>query len=120
MSQPDQPVTPPQDTGPPDAVERDGAALSSAEDLDEDSLRLDPLEAGMDPSERPIGVDKYGTTPYEQRTPRPLDERLAEEEPDVFPDSPTRDSAERAAARDGADEAHGSVAAAARTPEPPD
>jgi hypothetical protein len=38
--------TPPQDTGLPDAVETDGAALSSAEDLDEDRLRLIPLKLG--------------------------------------------------------------------------
>ncbi|GGP54878.1 hypothetical protein [Saccharothrix coeruleofusca] len=75
--------TPPHDTGSPDAVETDPAALNSAEDLDEDRLRLDPLEAGMDPPERWVGADQYGTTPYEQRTPRPLDERLAEEQPET-------------------------------------
>jgi hypothetical protein len=76
-------LTPPQDTGAPDQVETDGAALSSAEDLDEDRLQADPLEAGMDPPERWSGVDKYGMTPYEQSHPRPLGDRLAEEEPDV-------------------------------------
>jgi hypothetical protein len=79
------PVTPPQNTGAPDPVERDGAALSSAEDLDEDSLQQDPLEAGMDPPDEPTAVDRYGTTAQEQRTPRPLDDRLAEERPDVDP-----------------------------------
>lgn len=73
----------PQDTGPHDPVERDPAALNSAEDLDEDRLRLDPLEAGMDPPERWSAADKYGTTPYEQAHPRPLSDRLAEEQPDV-------------------------------------
>jgi len=77
---------PPQDTGPPDAVETDGAALSSAEDLDEDRLNADPLEEGMDPPEGWSGADKYGTTPYEQRHSRPLDDRVAEEQPDVQPD----------------------------------
>jgi hypothetical protein len=85
MTEERQPLTPPQDTGPPDSVERDGAALSSAEDLDEDRLRADPLEAGMDPPERWSGVDKYGMTPYEQAHPRPLGDRLAEEQPDVQP-----------------------------------
>ena len=74
---------PPQDTGPPDPVETDGAALSSAEDLDEDRLQQDPLEEGMDPPEGWSGADKYGTTPYEQSHPRPLDDRLAEERPDA-------------------------------------
>jgi hypothetical protein len=58
--------------------------VSSAEELDEDRLRLDPLEAGMDPPERWIGVDKYGMTPYEQAHPRGLTDRLSEEEPDVL------------------------------------
>ena len=70
-------------TRDPEAVETDAHAQSSAEELDEDRLRLDPLEAGMDPPERWSGVDKYGMTPYEQAHPRDLDERLAEEEPDV-------------------------------------
>ncbi|MQY27792.1 hypothetical protein [Nocardia aurantia] len=74
---------PPQDTGSPDAVETDPASLSSAEDLDEDSLGADPLEQAMDPPEHPVGVDRYGTTPYEQAHPRPLGDRLAEETPDV-------------------------------------
>ena len=66
-----------------DAVETDAHAESSAEELDEDRLRLDPLEAGMDPPERWTGVDKYGMTPYEQAHPRGLTDRLSEEEPDV-------------------------------------
>ena len=79
-------LTPPQDTGPPDPVERDGAALNSAEDLDEDRLRVDPLEAGMDPPEGWSGADKYGVTLFEQSHPRPLSERLAEEQPDIQPE----------------------------------
>jgi hypothetical protein len=74
---------PPQDSGAPDAVETDPAALSSAEDLDEDRLRVDPLEKGMDPPEHWSAVDRRGMTAWEQAHPAPLDERLAEEEPDV-------------------------------------
>ena len=70
-------------TRDPDTVETDAHAESSAEELDEDRLRLDPLEAGMDPPERWTGVDKYGMTPYEQAHPRGLTDRLSEEEPDV-------------------------------------
>jgi hypothetical protein len=134
----------PQDTGLPDAVERDPAALNSAEDLDEDRLRLDPLEAGMDPPERWSAADKYGTTPYEQANPRPLTERLAEEQPDVTAESDPPDDPDRvvdddlagpepipepAADLDGealaeaigrgqaADEAGGSYASTERTPD---
>jgi hypothetical protein len=74
---------PPQDTGPPDQVEQDGAALSSAEDLDEDNLDVDPLEAGMDPAENWSAANRYGTTANEQRAGETLDERLRQEEPDV-------------------------------------
>lgn len=76
-------VTPPQDTGAPDSVEQDAAALGSAEDLDEDQLQQDPLEGGIEPPEQWSGVDRWGTTPFEQREGEPLDERLAEERPDT-------------------------------------
>ncbi|MBF6168893.1 hypothetical protein IU486_29740 [Streptomyces gardneri] len=85
MTEPNDTYDPPQDTGAPDSVETDPAALNSAEDLDEDRLRSDPLEAGMDPPEHWTGVTKYGVTPWEQAHPRPIGDRLAEEEPDVEP-----------------------------------
>lgn len=116
---------PPQDTGSPDSVEADPAALNSAEDLDEDRIKLDPLEAGMDPPERWSGVDKYGMTPYEEAHARPLDDRLAEEQPDVpvaaNPVDPVDEEAVSEAARRGqlADEPGGSVAGAVRTPDEP-
>jgi hypothetical protein len=81
----DETYDPPHDTGPPDPVETDPAALNSAEDLDEDRLRVDPLEEGMDPPEHWTAADKYGVTPWEQAHPPPLEERLGEEEPDVQP-----------------------------------
>lgn len=79
------PGTPPQDTGDPDSVERDPAALNSAEDLDEDRLKADPLEEGMDPPEGWAMADKYGTTPYEQAQGEDIDQKLAAERPDVEP-----------------------------------
>jgi hypothetical protein len=59
---------------------------SSAEDLDEDRLQLDPLEAGMDPPEHWSEADRFGTTAAEQRQGQDLEHRLREEEPDVTPD----------------------------------
>ncbi|GAB2632195.1 hypothetical protein [Nocardia goodfellowii] len=91
MTDPNSTYDPPQDTGAPDAVETDPAALSSAEDLDEDRLRQDPQEGGIEPPEHWTGVDKYGMTPWEQAHPQPLEERLAEEEPDVIADIEPRD-----------------------------
>ncbi|WP_051026725.1 hypothetical protein [Nocardia higoensis] len=97
----------PQDSGPPDAVETDPAALNSAEDLDEDRLHADPLEKAMDPPEHWTGVTEYGMTPYEQAHDRGLDERLAEEEPDVLEQAqPTGEPA--------ADDSHPAEAAAVR------
>jgi hypothetical protein len=132
-----------------DAVETDAQAASSAEELDEDRLRVDPLEAGMDPPERWSGVDKYGMTPYEQAHPRGLSDRLSEEEPEVHDaaaggldaDAEHADEvgdgpADSASTDDGgigaevlreagdrgqlADEAGGSVAAATRSADEPD
>ncbi|MGQ4615898.1 hypothetical protein [Nocardia sp. R7R-8] len=85
MTEPHETYDPPQDTGTPDSVETDPAALNSAEDLDEDRLRSDPLEAGMDPPEHWSGVTKYGVTQWEQAHPRSIGDRLAEEEPDTDP-----------------------------------
>jgi hypothetical protein len=112
MTDDQSPATPPQDTGPPDSVETDGAALSSAEDLDEDRLSADPLEAGMDPPEHWSGVDKYGMTPYEQSHPRPLGDRLAEEEPDDTGQVPSDPDEETRVASEAGE--------SVRTAEPPD
>ncbi len=75
---------PTQDTGMMSAADAEPAMLSSTEGLDEDELRVDPLEKGMDPPEHWSAADRYGTTPWEQAHPAPLEQRLAEEEPDVM------------------------------------
>ncbi len=61
--------------------------LTPSEALDEDELRADPLEAGIDPPEHWSAANRYGTTPREVREGEPLDRRLAEEEPDVASES---------------------------------
>jgi hypothetical protein len=81
------PATPPQDTGAPDQVEGDPAALNSGEDLDEDRLGVDPLEEGVEPPERLTASDAFGTTPFEEHHGESLDQRLAEEEPDLGAES---------------------------------
>lgn len=111
--------------------ETDPAALSAAEDLDEDRLRVDPLEQGMDPPEHWSGVTKYGMTPWEEAHPRPLGERLAEERPDPAmevtpvagtppePEQPEEDATAQEYADDtgiAADIAGGSMAAEYREP----
>jgi protease I len=64
-------------TSPPDPD------MTTAEQLDEDELATDPLEHGMETPEDWSGADRFGTTEREQRIGETLDERLAEEEPDV-------------------------------------
>ncbi|EHR50003.1 hypothetical protein SacmaDRAFT_1733 [Saccharomonospora marina XMU15] len=96
MSDGSDPVTPPQDTGAPDSAETDPAALSSAEDLDEDRLRVDPLEEGVEPPERWSEATSYGMTPAEQREGESLEQRVRQERPDVeqpsVPDRPVGDT----------------------------
>jgi|SRR5699024_1533795 len=67
---------------PHEAVESDPAALSSAEQLDEDELRVDPLEEGMDPPEHWSEADAYGTAPVEQQQGESIQQRVAEERGD--------------------------------------
>ncbi|GAB2975176.1 hypothetical protein [Amycolatopsis acidiphila] len=71
-------------------MESDPAALNSAEDLDEDRLRVDPLEEGVEPPERYAFSDGFGTTPNEEREGEPLDDRLRQERADVQPEDPDR------------------------------
>jgi hypothetical protein len=63
---------------------------NAAEDLDEDRLRLDPLEEGMDPPERwSPAID------HDDAEHRALDERLREEEPERGRRPEPRDEVER-------------------------
>lgn len=82
------PSTPPRDTGLPDQVETDPAALNSAEDLDEDRLQVDPLEVGVEPPEQWSRLEDHNRTPREEYEDRPLDARIREDlsgEPFVGP-----------------------------------
>jgi protease I len=63
----------------------DSSAITPSEQLDEDELGTDPLEAGAEPPEPAdgsSGADRHGSTPREQREGQSLDERLAQEEDD--------------------------------------
>ncbi|NLE80452.1 MAG: hypothetical protein GX610_12865 [Rhodococcus sp.] len=64
----------------------------------------DTLDEGYSPPERPLGLDAYGTTGAEQREGESLDQRLAEEVPDISDEggSPEfRDFREVGASRSG-------------------
>lgn len=70
------------DNGRHDPPETDPAALSSSEDLDEDQLGVDPLEAGVEPPERWSAADRRGMTGTEQREGETVEERVRQERPD--------------------------------------
>jgi hypothetical protein len=69
--------------------DRDAAepeSLDPSEALDEDELRVDPLEEGIEPPEHWSAADRFGTTPREAREGEPMEQRLAEEVPDTEPE----------------------------------
>ncbi|MEV6106309.1 DUF5709 domain-containing protein [Streptomyces sp. NPDC051940] len=70
-----------------DVYQPDGSEVHDDEGLlgTEDTLDdgPDPLDQGYSPPERPLAVERNGVTGTEQRNGESLDERLAEEVPDV-------------------------------------
>ncbi|NEW68918.1 DUF5709 domain-containing protein [Streptomyces rhizosphaericus] len=62
--------------------QEDAAPLDAQDSLDERDYD-EMLDEGYSPPEKPLGVTKHGTTAAEQRERETLDERLAEETPDV-------------------------------------
>ncbi|MFX1757236.1 Uncharacterised protein [Rhodococcus gordoniae] len=65
-----------------------GDTLSPSEGLDADEVRNNDGDEVVDPPEGWSGADKFGTTPREEQEGESLDQRLAEEEPDVEPAEP--------------------------------
>ncbi|MFF9344782.1 MULTISPECIES: DUF5709 domain-containing protein [unclassified Streptomyces] len=69
----------------PDGSEvQDDAGVLDYEDTLEASGG-DPLDAGYSPPERPLGIEHTGVTAAERLRGESLEERLAEEEPDLAP-----------------------------------
>ncbi|MCP9963364.1 DUF5709 domain-containing protein [Streptomyces somaliensis] len=64
--------------------QEDGAPLDLQDALQERTYD-DMLDEGYSPPEKPLGVTKHGTTAAEQHEGESLDERLAQEVPDVAP-----------------------------------
>jgi len=64
-----------------DDIEDDGV-LDRSDTLDDDAVE-DPLDVGIVASENWRGANRFGTTAEEQREGESLDQRLAEEEPDI-------------------------------------
>ncbi len=65
-------------------VQDDAAVLDPQDTLDDRGV--DPaIDEGYSPPEKPLAAERTGTTAAEQREGGSLEERLAEEEPDVGP-----------------------------------
>ena len=63
-----------------------GDTLSPSESLDSDDLKNHGDDDVVDPPEHWAEADKFGTTHSEEREGESLDERIAEEVPDVQPE----------------------------------
>jgi hypothetical protein len=60
--------------------------LSPSESTDSDEVRNDDGDTVVDPPDDWSEANKFGMTAREEREGESLDDRLAEEEPDVLPD----------------------------------
>jgi hypothetical protein len=78
------PVSDPESEGLPGTADDDSTAY---DDVDSGRSADGPDPAAL-PSDQPRGVDRFGTTAEEQRAGETLDQRLAQEEPDVQPEVP--------------------------------
>ncbi|MFF1556096.1 DUF5709 domain-containing protein [Streptomyces sp. NPDC058279] len=65
--------------------QEDAAPLDLQNAMDERSYD-DMLDEGYSPPEKPLGVTKYGTTAAEQHEGESLDDRLAQEVPEIGPE----------------------------------
>jgi hypothetical protein len=63
--------------------EQQDAAPQDLQDAVDERTYDDTLDEGYSPPEKPLGVTKHGTTAAEQHDGETLDERLAQEVPDV-------------------------------------
>ena len=66
-----------------DEIDDDVLGQLDYEDTLDDSRPEDPLDEGISPRERPLGLNEWGTTAREELTHESLDRRLAREVPDI-------------------------------------
>jgi len=69
-----------------DEVLEDDGVLEPSDTLEDDDLRADVLDTGIDAGEGYRGATRWGTTAEEERRGESLDQLLAEEEPDAVAD----------------------------------
>lgn len=73
-------------TDQPDQLPEDAGVLEPIDTLDDEDLRSDVLDTGIDAGEGYRAATRFGTTAEEEREGETLDQLLAEEEPDVGSD----------------------------------
>ena len=65
--------------------------VETTESLRNDDPEVPPMDRGSEATDRPFGAEKFGTTPAEAGQGESLDDRLAEEVPDVGEHDPVDD-----------------------------
>jgi hypothetical protein len=65
--------------------------VETPETLRDGDPEAPPMDRGIEASDRPLGAEKHGTTHEEAAQGQSLDERLAEEVPDVGAHDPVED-----------------------------
>jgi hypothetical protein len=89
-------------------VPEDEGVLQPSETLETDDLDADPLDTGISPPERRPASERFGVTEAEAREGESLDDRLAQEQPDIPAVEPVTEPQPRAGRLVAADEgAHG-------------
>src|SRR5690349_9047029 len=75
------PVSDPEASGLPGTADDDSTARDDV-DTGREADGPDPAQLPLDRDDRPLAVDRYGTTPEEAREGEPMDLKLAAERPD--------------------------------------
>jgi hypothetical protein len=65
--------------------------VETPESLRDGDPETPPMDRGSEATDRPLGAEKHGTTHAEAEEGEPLDDRLAEEVPDVGEHDPVDD-----------------------------
>jgi hypothetical protein len=108
MSTPDPSELYPQDGLETQDVPEDEGVLQPADTLETDDLDADPLDTGISPPERRPASERFGVTEAEARAGESLEDRLAQEQPDIPAVEPATEPQPRAGRLVAADEgAHG-------------
>jgi hypothetical protein len=83
------------DSGLDETEAPEDEVLDAEDSLETDDLSADPLDTGISPPERHPAAERFGVTGAEAREGETLDERLAQEEPEIPAVEPNEESEPR-------------------------